>query len=117
MQFIQNYKRAEGEEFIRETFVYIPVEPCNFLSITYQLGIRKENQEEMFKAMVIELPFLSEHPEKIPLEKFRRVKQSKTDEHYETEEIVKINRPTMYHIEQEMIGGILKWVQSGVINQ
>jgi len=117
MQFIKNYKKTEGEEFIRETFVFIPVEPCNFLSITYQVGIRKEGEEQVFKAMVIELPFLSEHPEKIPLEKIRRNKQSKLDEHYDVEEVVKINRPTMYHIEQEMIEGILDWVQSGVINK
>lgn len=117
MQFIQNYKRAEGEEFIWETFVFIPVEPSNFLSVTYQVGIRKEGEEQMFKAMVIEMPFLSEHPEKIPLEKLRRIKQTKTEEHYETEEIVKINRPTMYHIEQDMIEGILTWIKSGVINK
>lgn len=126
MEFIKNHKEEVGEGFVRGIYTFIPVSPCNLLSITYQeatITEKKEGEEwvkleepVIHKAMVIEMPFLSEYSESVPLKVSRKVKQTKTEEFFFHEEPVKVMRPTIYKIEDDNIESILNWVNLNLIN-
>ena len=64
----------------------------------------------------MELNIVGEQAQKVPLKAMKRVKQTKNEEYFYVEEIVKTMQPILYRVDnKEQIDHIVSWLEQNCI--
>lgn len=103
--------------------VYLPLHSCNLLSFTHISMLEKkkvedseEEVETLKEILHIEENILEEHTYNVPLRNMRRIKQTKSEEVFQTEEVVKVMEPRIKSFsKKEEISKILTFLDENSI--
>ena len=100
---------------------YVPLEPCNVMRYSHvQSSFEQEIEgEKMIKEQVfigIEYNVVAEQSYPVPLRVMKRVKQTKAEEYFYVEEVVKMYQPMLQKVEDgEEVATLLEYLNENCI--
>jgi len=98
---------------------YIPLEQSNILRFTHVLPIEKEEgeeKEEEKEFIGIEFNITAEQNYSVPLQRVRKIKQTKLLEEFQVEEVVKMLQPIIQRVDsKEEMEKLLEYLNSNCI--
>ncbi len=98
------FKTTNKDENTTVTF-YVPLEPCNVMRYSHvQSSFEQEVEGEKVTKQVefigIEYNVVAEQSYPVPLKVMKRVKQTKSEEYFITEEVIKALQPMLQKVEE-----------------